>query len=344
MAKIMEKTSTAVIGAGSWGTALATVLASKLPRVTLWCHEPEVADGINRDARNPLFLPEFQLPGNIVATTDLLQTAREHAILVMVVPTQFTRGILGALRGSVTPETVFVSASKGVEAATMTLLSEIHVEILGAELGEKSCFLSGPSFARDTIMRLPAAVAIAGGDPERVERVQKLFHTPWFRTYSTEDVIGLELGGALKNVMALAAGISDGLGMGHSARAALITRGLNEMLRLGMKLGARPETFAGLSGLGDLLLTATSDLSRNRTVGVRIGRGETLESIQRGTHEIAEGVRTVEGVRRLAEKLDLDLPITRAVHGILYEGRAPLDAVRDLMERDLKPEHGGFEG
>ncbi|MEO5347424.1 MAG: NAD(P)-dependent glycerol-3-phosphate dehydrogenase [Magnetococcus sp. YQC-9] len=340
----MDTTQTAIIGAGSWGTALATVLASKLPRVTLWCHEPEVAEGINRDHRNPFFLPDFLLPENIVATTDLKRSAQEHAILVMVVPTQFTRGILSALRDFVTAETLFVSASKGVEADSMTLLSEIHEEILGSELGKKSCFLSGPSFARDTIMRLPAAVAIAGSDPERVERVQRLFSTGWFRTYSTDDVIGLELGGALKNVMALAAGISDGLGMGHSARAALITRGLNEMLRLGLKLGARSETFAGLSGLGDLLLTATSDLSRNRTVGVRLGRGETLESIQRGSHEIAEGVRTVVGVRRLAQKLELDLPITRAVYGILYEGLAPLDAVRDLMERDLKPEHGDIGG
>ncbi|NGZ05656.1 MAG: NAD(P)-dependent glycerol-3-phosphate dehydrogenase [Magnetococcales bacterium] len=331
-------TQTAVIGAGSWGTALATVLASKLPQVTLWCHEPEVADGINHHHRNPLFLKEFLLPENIIATTDLLTTAATHTILVMVVPTQFTRTILTTLQPAVTDETLFVSASKGVEAETMTLLSDIHIEILGTPLGSKSCFLSGPSFARDTISRLPAAVAIAGSDPQRVERIQKLFHTAWFRTYSTDDVIGLELGGALKNVIALAAGINDGLGMGHSARAALITRGLNEMIRLGLKLGARAETFSGLSGLGDLLLTATSDLSRNRTVGVRLGRGESLESIQQGSHEIAEGVRTAVGVQRLAHKLNLDLPITRGVHAILYEGLSPLEAVRDLMERDLKPE------
>ncbi|MBF0212223.1 MAG: NAD(P)-dependent glycerol-3-phosphate dehydrogenase [Magnetococcales bacterium] len=335
----MNTPATAIIGAGSWGTALATVLASKLPQVTLWCHEPEVAEGINHTRHNPFFLTEFALPANIVATTDLIGTARQHAILVMVVPTQFTRGVLDAIRDSVTPETVFVSASKGVEAATMTLLSEIHSEILGPSLGDKSCFLSGPSFARDTIMRLPAAVSIAGRDPERVERIQKLFHTNWFRTYSTDDVIGLELGGALKNVIALAAGICDGLGMGHSARAALITRGLNEILRMGVRLGAKPETFSGLSGLGDLLLTATSDLSRNRTVGVRLGKGESLEAIQQGSHEIAEGVRTAVGVHRLALKLNLDMPITRAVHGILYEGLSPPDAVRELMERDLKPEH-----
>ncbi|MBF0628386.1 MAG: NAD(P)-dependent glycerol-3-phosphate dehydrogenase [Magnetococcales bacterium] len=339
----MENIKTAIIGAGSWGTALATVLASKLPEVTLWCHEPEVAAGINQTHHNPFFLKEFPLPANIRATTDLIATAREHPILVMVVPTQFTRRVLTALRDHVTDETLFVSASKGVEAETMTLLSDIHIEILGKPLGEKSCFLSGPSFARDTIMRLPAAVSIAGLDTERVERVQRLFHTAWFRTYSTDDVIGLELGGALKNVIALAAGICDGLGMGHSARAALITRGLNEMLRLGLQLGAKPETFAGLSGLGDLLLTATSDLSRNRTVGVRLGKGETLESIQQGSHEIAEGVRTTVGVHRLAAKLGVDLPITRGVYGILYEGLPPLEAVKELMERDLKPEHARQE-
>ncbi|MBF0439930.1 MAG: NAD(P)-dependent glycerol-3-phosphate dehydrogenase [Magnetococcales bacterium] len=335
---------TAVIGGGSWGTALARILAEKLPQVTLWCREPEVAEGINRTHRNPLFLSEFLLPSNLIASTDLVEVAAGHDILVMVVPTQFTRGVLQTIRDVTTSATLFVSASKGVEAESMTLLSEIYAQVLGQERGRGVCYLSGPSFARDALSCRPSAVAIAGEEMERVQRVQQLFHTSWFRTYSTDDVVGLELGGALKNVIALAAGISDGLGLGHSSRAALITRGLNEILRLGLRLGARAETFSGLSGLGDLLLTATSELSRNRTVGFRLGSGESLAEIQQGSREVAEGVKTAQGVYHLALKLDIDMPITRAVYGILYEGLAPLAAVKGLMERDLKPESGFLEG
>ncbi|MBF0368605.1 MAG: NAD(P)-dependent glycerol-3-phosphate dehydrogenase [Magnetococcales bacterium] len=329
----------AVIGAGSWGTALASVLASKCPTVTLWCLEQEVADGINQTHKNPVYISDLPLPENIQAETDLEKVASSHDILVMVIPTQFTRGVLQKIAPLVGPEVILVSASKGVEVATLTLISQIYEEVLGPERGLGTCYLSGPSFAREVILRHPTAVAIAGQNIARVKQIQALFSTPFFRTYSTEDVVGVELGGALKNVIALAAGISDGLGLGSSARAALITRGLSEIIRLGVRLGACPETFSGLSGLGDLLLTATTDLSRNRTVGKRLGKGESLEEIQKGSREVAEGVKTTYSVHHLAQKLGVEMPITAAVYAIVHEGRTPKSVVTELMERDLKPEN-----
>ncbi len=329
-------TDVAVIGAGSWGTALAALLATKLPRITLWCLEAEVAEGINRDHRNPLYVSEFLLPENLRAETDLLRVASTHRVLILVVPTPFTRRVLQTMVGVVAPETLFVFASKGVEVETLTLISDIHAELFGPDGLQRACFLSGPSFAREVLQGLPTAVAIAGHNADVVHRMQQLFHTPSFRTYGSADVIGVELGGALKNVIALASGISDGLGFGNGARAALLTRGLAEMVRLGVGMGAQAETFSGLSGMGDLLLTATSTLSRNYTVGWRLGKGETLEAIQSGTREVAEGVKTTLGVRRLAEKKGIEMPIATAVHDILYANRDPRSAVKALMERDLK--------
>lgn len=335
-----DATGVAVVGAGSWGTALAALLSSKLPRVTLWCLEAEVAEEINRSRRNPLYVSEFSLPDTLWADTDLLKVAAQNRILVMVVPTQFTRRILQNIARVVTPKTLFVFASKGVEVETLTLISDIYVEVFGQERADRACFLSGPSFAREVLHGQPTAVAVAGHHPEVVREVQALFHTPVFRTYRSDDVIGVELGGAIKNVIALAAGVSDGLGFGHNARAALITRGLAEMIRLGVRMGAMPETFSGLSGLGDLLLTATSTMSRNYTVGTRLGAGETLAEIQKGTREVAEGVKTTLSASYLAKKMGVDMPITQAVYEILYEDRDPRSVVKALMARDLKSEWG----
>ncbi|MBF0459837.1 MAG: NAD(P)-dependent glycerol-3-phosphate dehydrogenase [Magnetococcales bacterium] len=333
-------TQVAVIGAGSWGTALAALLASKLPQVTLWCLEAEVAAGINRDHRNPLYVSEFLLPETLRAETDLVRVATGHRILILVVPTQFTRRVLRTLVDVVTPDTLFVFASKGVEVETLTLISDIYAELFGAERMDRACFLSGPSFAREVLQGLPTAVAIAGQNAEVVRQIQTLFHTPSFRTYGSEDVIGVELGGALKNVIALAAGISDGLGFGNGARAALLTRGLVEIVRLGVGMGAQAETFSGLSGMGDLLLTATSTLSRNYSVGWRLGQGERLEAIQSGSREVAEGVKTALSVRRLAARMGIEMPIAGAVYEILYEDRDPRSVVKELMERGLKWEQG----
>ncbi|MBF0183867.1 MAG: NAD(P)-dependent glycerol-3-phosphate dehydrogenase [Magnetococcales bacterium] len=330
--------STAVIGAGSWGTALAALLASKLPQVTLWCLEAEVAAGINQRHQNPLYVPEFTLPANLIASTDLLQSAAGHELLILVVPTQFTRRILQQIQPVIGPDSRFVYASKGVEVETLTLISDMHRDIFGPERMGQACFLSGPSFAREVLQQLPTAVAIAGSDPATVRAMQHLFHTSTFRTYGSDDVVGVELGGAMKNVIALASGISDGLGFGNGARAALLTRGLAEIIRLGTRLGANAETFSGLSGMGDLLLTATSTLSRNYTVGWRLGQGESLATIQAGSREVAEGVKTTLGVRRLASQLAIEMPITQAVYEILYEERNPRSVVKELMERDLKSE------
>ncbi|MBF0622317.1 MAG: NAD(P)-dependent glycerol-3-phosphate dehydrogenase [Magnetococcales bacterium] len=338
MTHLSDTPSIAVIGAGSWGTALANLLADKYPTVTLWCREQEVADGITATHRNPLYMPDSPLNKNLIAETDLQAVASSHDVLVMVVPTQFTRAVLKQIKEHVSDSVTYVSASKGVEVETLTLISQMYESILGKDRLNQVCYLSGPSFARDVLDRKPIAVSIAGHDSDRVKMVQTLFHTRYFRTYGSDDVVGVELGGALKNVIALAAGISDGLGFGHSARAALITRGLAEINRLGRLLGAHSETFSGLSGMGDLLLTATSDLSRNRRVGLGLGSGKTLEEIQGGSKEVAEGVKTTLSVYRLSEKLKVEMPITRAVYQIIYENRKPKSVVTELMERDLKIE------
>ncbi|MBF0285907.1 MAG: NAD(P)-dependent glycerol-3-phosphate dehydrogenase [Magnetococcales bacterium] len=330
--------SVSVIGAGSWGTALAALLAAKRP-VTLWCREPEVAESIREFRHNPLFVSEFTLPPNLHATTDLAEAARAP-LLVMAPPAQFTRSMLAALLPLLTPETAFVSVSKGIEVENLTLISQMYDQVLGVEWARRTfCCLSGPSFARDVLRGLPTAVVAASANLTLAEEVQRLFHAPSFRTYRTDDVVGVELGGALKNVIAIAAGISDGLGFGASARAALVTRGLAEMIRLGARLGGKAETFAGLSGLGDLLLTSGDDMSRNRTVGKRLGAGEPPEAILTGSREVAEGVKTAQAVHRLAGREGVEMPICRAVHDILYQRHSPREAVRRLMERELKAEN-----
>lgn len=334
-----KKNDVAVIGAGSWGTALAAHLADKLGPVTLWCREPEVADGINSAHRNPFFLPDVDLPGGLKGEADLAKVAANHRILVMVIPTQFTRAALQEIKTHIDDDTVFVSASKGIEVETLSMVSEMYAEVFGPEEADRrACYLSGPSFAREVLNALPTAVTVAGKNEALVKKVQELFHTPAFRTYAAADVVGVELGGALKNVIALAAGISDGLGFGYDARAALITRGLAEMMRLGVAMGGEAATFSGLSGLGDLVLTATSDLSRNRTVGRRLGEGERLEEILAGSREVPEGVKTTVSAYQLAQREGVEMPITHMVFEILNEGRDPKSAVSELMTRALKAE------
>ncbi|MBF0308734.1 MAG: NAD(P)-dependent glycerol-3-phosphate dehydrogenase [Magnetococcales bacterium] len=324
---------TAVIGAGSWGTALAFVLARKLPAVTLWCREEEVAAGIRNNHRNPLFVSEFLLPENLHATTDLAEVVKNHALLVLVTPTPFLRPTLRRIKPHLHAESCFVAASKGIETGSGALVPQIFAEELGSAWEERLCFLSGPSFARETLAEQPTAVAIASRSLAFAQQIQELFRLPWFRTYRTSDVVGVELGGAVKNVIALAAGIADGLECGQNARAALITRGLAETMRLGMRLGGRPETFAGLSGLGDLVLTATSTLSRNHQVGLRLGQGQSLQEIMAGTREVAEGVPTCQSLNQLAEELGVEMPITRAVYHILFENRSPRSVLEELLGR-----------
>lgn len=329
----------AVLGAGSWGTALANHLAKKGFAVTLWMREREIAESIEKERLNKLFLPGITLSENITPTCDLADALAEVSLIVSSIPTQYIRSLYfdgpGGGAAKLIPAGVpVVITSKGIEEGTALTGSGILKEA-GIE---RLTVLSGPSFAKEVATGLPCAVVAASADPAAAEETQEAFSTSAFRVYTKDDVIGAELGGALKNVVALAAGISDGLGLGYNARAALITRGLAEIARLGVKMGARSETFSGLSGLGDLVLTCTGDLSRNRTVGQRIGLGETLDDIVSSMNMVAEGVRTAKGALLLSETHGVEMPIAEEVNKVLYQGKGPKEAVMDLMTRELKKE------
>ena len=324
-----------MIGAGSWGTALAAYLASHQVPVVLWAREPEVVDGINTEHRNALFLSDVELPGDVTSTGDLGGLVDASDLVVSAMPVQFLRRGLGGIAQLAAVETV-VTVSKGIEAGSLATPHGILVELGVAE--ERIVALSGPSFAREVVAGRPTAVVAAGSDADRVARVQRLFSRRWFRVYASDDIIGVEIGGALKNVMALAAGVSDGLELGDNTRAAIITRGLAEITRLGVALGGNPATFAGLSGVGDLMLTSAGGLSRNRRVGVEIGRGRTLDEIRAEMNEVAEGVPTCRSAWELAGRVGVDLPITEQMYLLLYEDKDPRDALRELFGRELRRE------
>ncbi len=327
-----------VIGAGSWGTALADLLARKGHRVTLWVFEPELAERLGRSRENDLYLPGFTLCEGLAYTSDLARVAAGREMLVLVPPSQVMRPVMTAAAPHIAPGTLLVSAAKGIENDTLLPMSDVLTQVLSPELAAHLAFLSGPSFAREVAAEMPTAVVAAALRVETAQRVQEAFSTETFRVYTNGDVVGVEVGGALKNVIALAAGVSDGLGFGYNTRAALITRGLAEMTRIGVALGANPATFAGLAGMGDLVLTCTGDLSRNRTVGMELGRGRKLEEILSGMKMVAEGVKTTLAAFQLAQKLEVEVPITEQMYRILYEGKDPRRAVSDLMLRELKPE------
>ena len=325
-----------VVGAGSWGSALAMHFGRAGSEVTLWAREPEVVDGINRAHRNPLFIPEFTFPEGVRATATVAQAAAGAEAVVFVVPVQFARAVLHELRGVIAAQAPLVSASKGIEVATLERVDQIVVDELRLEPG-RFVALSGPSFAREVAAGLPTAAVLAGADLERVRDLQRRFSSPTFRFYGSTDTVGVELSGALKNVIAIAAGMASGLGLGHNALAALLTRGLHEIARLGVALGGRPDTFRGLAGMGDLVLTCTGGLSRNRAVGERLGRGEPLAEILAG-REVAEGVPTARAAAELARRHGVDMPITFAVEAILTGALPPREAVTALMTRELKDE------
>ncbi len=327
-----------VVGAGSWGTTLADLLAKKHYSVTLWAYEAELVERMGRTRENDIFLPGFQLAGNLAFSNDLAEVAAGKDLLLLVPPSQVMRQVVSQAAAHIAPGTLIVSAAKGIENETLQLMSEVLAEVLPAPFAERLAFLSGPSFAREVAAEMPTAVAIAAANPAVARATQEIFSTAAFRVYSNDDVIGVELGGALKNVIALAAGVSDGLGFGHNTRAALITRGLAEMTRLGLALGAQSATFAGLAGMGDLVLTCTGELSRNRSVGVELGRGRSLEEILAGMTMVAEGVKTTLSAYQLAKKLGVEVPITAQMYRILYQAKSPRQAVSDLMLRELKPE------
>jgi glycerol-3-phosphate dehydrogenase (NAD(P)+) len=331
-------TRAAVIGAGSWGTALANLLAKRGHETVLWAYEAPVAEGITRDHRNPIYLSEIELSPALACTTDLEAALRGAELVVSVSPAQVTRGVLRAAAPHISDTALLVSASKGIEVETLATMDEVIAEELAGPVASSAVYLSGPSFALEVGQEQPTAVTVSSRDARAAERAQEYFQTPYFRVYTHGDVRGVELGGALKNVVAIAAGVVDGLGFGHNTRAALITRGLAEITRLGVTLGAEPATFAGLAGVGDLILTCTGALSRNRSVGYELGQGRSLDEILGGMQMVAEGVQTARSARRLAERAGVEMPIVEAVHALLFEGLPAAEAVAMLMEREPKPE------
>ncbi len=331
-------TRIAVIGGGAWGTALADLLARKgeVESVTLWAREPEVMVNINREHVNHMFFPGAALAHTLRASGDLAETVRGADVVVSSAPSFAVREVMTRAAPALTSGALVVSVSKGLEPERLTTLSCVLGEVLPPTA--QIAVLSGPSFAQEVYERQPTAVVAAAPDHAVAQRTQQVFSTNYFRVYSHTDVLGVELGGALKNVIALAAGILEGLGLGHNTRAALITRGLAEITRLGVALGAEPATFAGLAGMGDLILTATGPLSRNRSLGVELGRGKHLAEALAGRASVAEGVNTARVAVALADRHGVELPIAQQVTEVLFQGKSPRQAVTDLMERELKAE------
>ncbi len=328
----------AVIGAGSWGTALAGLLAKAGHEVRLWCLEADVAEQITHRSENETYLPGRKLPRSLRASADLAEAVADAQVVVSVSPSQFVSSVMTDAAPHIAEHAQVISASKGIEISTLRRMDQVLGDVLSPAQMESFAVLSGPSFAKEVADEAPTAVVVASADEDAARAAQALFQTDYFRVYTNSDVIGVELGGALKNVIALAAGVAAGLGLAHNTRAALLTRGLAEMTRLGLAMGARASTFSGLAGMGDLVLTCTGELSRNRTVGFRLGRGEPLESILEDMTAVAEGVKTVQAVRDLAGKHGVEMPIAEEVYGMLVDGTEPQQALWTLMRRDPKPE------
>ena len=326
----------AVIGGGAWGTALADLLARKGEQVTLWAREPEVVESVNQRHMNEMFLPGAPLAPTLAAAREIAAVVRDAEVIVSAAPSHAVRPVMTQVARSITRPPLIVSASKGLDPDKLERPSAVLVEVLPT--GTPISVLSGPSFALEVYQRQPTAVVAAATDHAVAERAQRLFSTPHFRVYSHTDVIGVELGGALKNVIALAAGILEGLGLGFNTRAALITRGLAEITRLGVALGAQAMTFSGLAGLGDLILTATGALSRNRGLGVALGQGQSVAQALAKTQAVVEGVNTARTAVALGERHGIELPISREVANVLFKNTSPKQAISDLMERELKAE------
>ena len=332
----------AVVGAGAWGTSLSIVLGRKgTHRVRLWAHEKEVRDSISSCRVNELFLPEHAIPDCVSVTGSFEEALHDAEIVVSVMPSQHCRGLFQKMRPFLKPGMLFVSATKGLEEGTLLRMTEVISLVAEADRGFQPRIgaLSGPTFAKEVARGDPTAITIASHDPSLAETIQREFSDTSFRVYTNNDVIGVELGGALKNIIAIAAGICDGLGLGHNSIAALITRGLAEISRLAVACGGRQETMSGLAGLGDLVLTCTGGLSRNRSVGVELGKGRKLPDIIRDMHGmVAEGVFTTHAAIELARSRQVEMPITEQIDAILHQGKSPRDAIRELMTRSGKSE------
>lgn len=327
-----------VVGAGAWGTALALHCARKGLRTRLWAFEPDVVESIQNLHENTRFLPGHRLPDTLTATGDLRACVQPARIVLTVMPTPHVARLALQMAPLLTDEQAIVSCSKGIDNESLETVNEIFERVLPRRLKSSLAYLSGPSFAAEVAIESPTAVTVASVDRTLARFVQQELSTDRFRCYATNDVIGVEMGGALKNVMAIATGAADGLGFGHNARAGLITRGLAEITRLAVKKGGNPLTMQGLAGVGDLVLTCTGDLSRNRMVGLRLGRGETMAQILDSMTAVAEGVLTSRSAFRLAQQLGVDVPIIENTYRVVHEGLAPLDALEALMSRTLKDE------
>lgn len=335
----MSLERTAVVGAGSWGTALANLLAKKGGETVLWSFEPEVADTIRSEHVNRRYLDGVKLDPRLRVSTDMAEALDGATVVLSVSPSHVVRPVMAQAARHIAPGALVVSASKGIENESLKTMDEVLADVLPAEVA--CAYLSGPSFALEVGEEHPTAVTIASHSQAAAERAQALFQTPYFRVYTSRDVRGVELGGSLKNVIAIAAGIVEGLGYGNNTLAALITRGLAEITRLGVAAGAEPVTFAGLAGMGDLILTCTGALSRNRQVGVELGRGRTIEEILGGMVAVAEGVRTARSARDLSLRMGIEMPIVETVYSMLYEGLSAPRALESLMLREPRPETWG---
>ncbi|HVE72060.1 MAG TPA: NAD(P)H-dependent glycerol-3-phosphate dehydrogenase [Thermoanaerobaculia bacterium] len=327
----------AVIGAGAFGTAMAVAAARAGNEVLLWAHDPDVASTIEDTRQNPDYLSGIELSDAIRATSDLAEAAQFSEKLFMVVPSHVFREVLSNLRPHLRGQAQIISGTKGIENDSLAPMSAISREVLGDRLSAFAV-LSGPTFAIEAARGVPSVAVVASRNIDFAQEIQHAMSSPSFRLYHSEDVVGVELAGSLKNVIAIAAGVLEGLGLGANTNAALITRGLREMTRLGMALGGSLETFAGLAGMGDLVLTCTGALSRNRTVGVELGKGRTLDDILRDAKFVAEGIKTTKSAQQLAERHHIEMPITAEMHRVLYEGESPKQGIQRLMTRALKSE------
>jgi glycerol-3-phosphate dehydrogenase (NAD(P)+) len=327
-----------LIGSGSFGTALGSLLADKGYDVLMWTRSKDQMDSINQTHKNNKHLSTLLLPEKLRASQDLIEVVKDKDLILSAPPSHVLSDILKQIKDILPNNAPIVSASKGIENNTLRMVSEIFEEEIPGRLHKNLSYLSGPSFAKEIIGRVPTVVSIASKNESTAKKVQEIFSFTYFRTYWTPDVVGVELGGSLKNVIAIAAGVVDGLGHGQNTRAAVITRGLNEMTRLAVKKGADPMTFLGPAGIGDLVLTCCGDLSRNRTVGIKLGQGKKLAEILEEMNELAEGIKTTKSAYELSKKMGVSMPITEEVYKMLYEDKSPKDVILDLMSRDLKRE------
>ena len=328
----------AIIGAGSWGTALAIVLAPRFPQMRLWVYEADLASRMQATRENDVYLPGFRVPTNVVITNSLSAAVRDAGVVLSVIPSHLVRSMYQQMLGFLSETMVFVSATKGLENGSLLRPSEIIHDVICSRWIPRVAVLSGPTFAREVAARNPTALVVASSDAALASCLRAAFAGPALRLYSSEDITGVELGGSIKNVIAIGAGVVQGMGLGHNPLAAIITRGLAEMTRLVVALGGRAQTLSGLAGLGDLVLTCTGELSRNRSVGIELARGRTLEEIVGSMKMIAEGIKTTKATVELAEKCGVEMPIAEQMYQILYFGLDPREAVRRLMERSLKGE------